>query len=128
MTKACRPRRFARLLRALLPTVWPFLALLMAIGLAVSLIEASILRFVGALVDTLRSTSPDRLLPDHGREFLVMALVIFVGRPLANLTHDLLTQQAIAPGMTNLIQWQTHRYVLRQSVAYFERQTGQARE
>ena len=29
------------------------------------------------------------------------------------------TQQAIAPGMTNLIRWQTHRYVLRQSMSYF---------
>jgi ATP-binding cassette subfamily B multidrug efflux pump len=99
--------------------VWPFLVALMAIGLVVSLIEVSILRFVGALVDTLRSTSPDRLLREHGGEFLAMGLLILVGRPFANFTHDLLTQQAIAPGMTNLIRWQTHRYVLRQSLAYF---------
>ena len=99
--------------------VWPFLVAVMAIGLVVSLIEVSILRFVGALVDTLRSTSPDRLLREHGGEFLAMGLLILVGRPLANFTHDLLTQQAIAPGMTNLIRWQTHRYVLRQSLTYF---------
>ena len=99
--------------------VWPFLVALMAIGLVVSLIEVSILRFVGALVDTLRSTSPDRLLRGHGGDFLAMGLLILVGRPLANFTHDLLTQQAIAPGMTNLIRWQTHRYVLRQSLTYF---------
>ena len=48
-----------------------------------------------------------------------MALVVLVGRPLAGLLHDLVHFQAIAPGMTNLIRWQTHRYVLRQSVAYF---------
>jgi ATP-binding cassette, subfamily B, multidrug efflux pump len=99
--------------------VWPFLLALMAIGLIVSLIEVSILRFVGSLVDTLRSTSPDALLQTHGRQFLAMALLILVGRPLANFTHDLVTQQAIAPGMTNLIRWQTHRYVLRQSLSYF---------
>ena len=99
--------------------VWPFLVALMAIGLVVSLIEVSILRFVGALVDTLRSTSPDRLLREHGGEFLAIGLLILIGRPLANFTHDLLTQQAIAPGMTNLIRWQTHRYVLRQSLTYF---------
>jgi ATP-binding cassette subfamily B multidrug efflux pump len=38
--------------------VWPFLAALMAISLIVSLIEVTILRFIGALVDLLRSTSP----------------------------------------------------------------------
>ena len=99
--------------------VWPFLAALMTVSLIVSLIEVSILRFIGALVDTLRSTTPDEVLRTHGGEFLVMALLILIGRPLASFTHDLIVQQAIAPGMTNLIRWQTHRYVLRQSVSYF---------
>jgi ATP-binding cassette subfamily B multidrug efflux pump len=99
--------------------VWPFLAALMAIGLVVALIEVTILRFVGAIVDILRSTRPDKLLGAHGVEFGTMALLILIGRPMANFTHDLVVQQAIAPGMTNLIRWQTHRYVLRQSVAYF---------
>ena len=99
--------------------VWPFLVALMTISLVVSLIEVTILRFVGALVDMLRTTSPDEVLKIHGGEFLAMALLILIGRPLASFTHDLIVQQAIAPGMTNLIRWQTHRYVLRQSVSYF---------
>jgi ATP-binding cassette subfamily B multidrug efflux pump len=99
--------------------VWPFLVALMTISLVVSLIEVTILRFVGALVDILRSTSPGEVLKTHGGEFLAMALLILIGRPLASFTHDLIVQQAIAPGMTNLIRWQTHRYVLRQSVSYF---------
>jgi ATP-binding cassette subfamily B multidrug efflux pump len=99
--------------------VWPFLVALMTISLIISLIEVTILRFVGALVDMLRSTSPAEVLHAHGGEFLAMALLILIGRPLASFTHDLIVQQAIAPGMTNLIRWQTHRYVLRQSVSYF---------
>ena len=91
----------------------------MASGLFTSLIEVSILRFVGEIVDLLRQTTPERLLADDGRLFLFMGLVILVLRPLAQLAHDLLTQQTIAPGMTNLIRWQTHRYVLRQSLTYF---------
>jgi ATP-binding cassette, subfamily B, multidrug efflux pump len=99
--------------------VWPFLAALMAIGLIVSLIEVTILRYVGALVDMLLATSPDHVLRDDGASFLAMGLLILVARPLAGLAHDLITQQSVAPGMTNLIRWQTHRYVLRQSVTYF---------
>src|SRR5271156_4089011 len=99
--------------------VWPYLVALMAISLIVSLIEVTILRFIGALVDLLRSASPDKVLQDHGGEFLAMALLILIGRPMASFTHDLIVQQAIAPGMTNLIRWQTHRYVLRQSLSYF---------
>jgi ATP-binding cassette subfamily B multidrug efflux pump len=99
--------------------VWPCLACLMAVGLIVSVVEVSILRFVGALVDMLRATSPERVLHDYGVSFVVMGVVILVVRPLANIAHDLLTQQAIAPGFTNLVRWQTHRYVLRQSLTYF---------
>jgi ATP-binding cassette subfamily B multidrug efflux pump len=98
---------------------WPLLVALMGIGLVVSLIEVAILRYVGALIDLLRATTPDRLLRDDGASFLAMGALILFVRPLAGMTHDLLTQQAIAPGMTNLIRWQTHRYVLRQSVAFF---------
>jgi ATP-binding cassette, subfamily B, multidrug efflux pump len=99
--------------------VRPFLVALMAVGLVVSLIEVTILRFVGALVDTLRVTRPNEVFQSHGREFLGMGLLILIGRPLASFAHDLIVQQAIAPGMTNLIRWQTHRYVLRQSITYF---------
>jgi ATP-binding cassette, subfamily B, multidrug efflux pump len=99
--------------------VWPFLVALMAIGLIVSLIEVSILRFVGSIVDMLRATSPDQILKDYGATFLVMGLAILVARPLATVAHDLLTQQMIAPGLTNLIRWQAHRFVLRQSLTYF---------
>ena len=98
---------------------WPFLAALMLTGLFTSLIEVSILRFVGEIVDLLRQTTPERLLEDDGRLFLFMGLVILLLRPLAQLAHDLLVQQTIAPGMTNLVRWQTHRYVLRQSLTYF---------
>jgi ATP-binding cassette subfamily B multidrug efflux pump len=98
---------------------WPFLVALMASGLFTSLVEVSILRFVGDIVDVLRQTTPERLLQDDGRLFFFMGLVIVVLRPLAQFAHDLLVQQTIAPGMTNLIRWQTHRYVLRQSLTYF---------
>ena len=99
--------------------VWPFLVAMMAISLIVALVEVTIMRFVGAIVDILRATPPEQVLEDHGGQFLAMALLILVGRPIASFTHDLVVQQAIAPGMTNLIRWQTHRYVLRQSVTYF---------
>ncbi len=99
--------------------VWPFLLCLMAVGLVVSLIEVAMLRFIGSLVDLLRATKPDRVLDDYGPTFLWMGFVILVARPLSTWAHDLLTQQAIAPGMTNLVRWQTHRFVLRQSISFF---------
>jgi len=34
--------------------------------------------------------------------------------------HDLLVNQAIAPNLTNRIRWQNHRYVMRQSLGFFQ--------
>ncbi|SHF14481.1 ATP-binding cassette, subfamily B, multidrug efflux pump [Kaistia soli DSM 19436] len=99
--------------------VWPFLLTLMAIGLVVSLIEIAMLRYIGSIVDLLKATSPQQVLADYGTTFIWMAIVILVARPLAQITHDLLNQQAIAPSFTNLIRWQTHHYVMRQSVTFF---------
>jgi ATP-binding cassette subfamily B multidrug efflux pump len=99
--------------------VWPFLLALLAIGLVVALIEVAMLRFVGALVDILREATVAEVWRIHSLQFVEMALLILVARPLASFTHDLVVQQAVAPGMTNLVRWQTHRYVLRQSITYF---------
>jgi ATP-binding cassette subfamily B multidrug efflux pump len=99
--------------------VWPQLAALMATGLVGGGIEAYVISFIGALVDTMRATAPEDLLRLHGREFLFVATLVLIARPACGLLHDLLSLQAIGPGMTNLIRWQTHRYVLRQSVSYF---------
>ncbi len=54
MTQVYSCRYYGRYCRQ----VWPFLGALMTISLIVSLIEVTILRFVGALVDIFRSTSP----------------------------------------------------------------------
>ena len=99
--------------------VWPFLLTLMANGLAIAVVEIMILRFSGALIDMLGATSQADVWRDDGLFFIGMAAMIVVLRPLLQLVHDLLVQQAIAPGMTNMIRWQTHRYVLRQSLTYF---------
>ncbi|WP_181702564.1 ABC transporter ATP-binding protein [Chthonobacter albigriseus] len=99
--------------------VWKPFAVLLAVGLVVALIEVSIFRYIGAIVDILGATTPERLWADHGATFLWMGFVIVIARPIFTALHDLLVHQAIAPGFTNLIRWQNHRYVLRQSIGFF---------
>ncbi len=99
--------------------VWPVLLALMFVGLFVSLIEVSIFRYAGELVDMLGHTTPERMLRDYGWTFAWMAFVVVIARPVFNILHDLLVQQSLAPSFTNLVRWQTHRYVLRQTVGFF---------
>ena len=39
---------------------------------------------------------------------------------MLNGLHDLLVNQAIVPSLTNRIRWQNHRYVIRQSLGFFQ--------
>ena len=51
---------------------------------------------------------------------LGMALLILVGRPLAILIDSLIRHNAVVPGVTSLIRWQSHWHVIRQSWSLFQ--------
>ncbi|WP_281284952.1 ABC transporter ATP-binding protein [Chitinolyticbacter meiyuanensis] len=97
---------------------WVFIALLL-VGLVVALVEVALFGFVGRIVDMAQHTAPQRFFAEHGRELAGMAAVTLLLRPVLTLAHDLLVHQAINPGLTSLVRWQNHRYVLRQSLAFF---------
>ncbi len=99
--------------------VRPVLAALLVAGLVVALIEVAMFRYVGSIVDLLQTTTPGAILTDYGPAFLWMAFVIVVARPIMVVLQQLLINQALVPSFTNLIRWQTHRYMLRQSVGFF---------
>ena len=49
----------------------------------------------------------------------MMALVLLV-RPLAILTDIAIRHNALVPGVTTLIRWQSHWHVVRQSLSFFQ--------
>src|SRR5437879_3655802 len=49
-----------------------------------------------------------------------MALVLLVLRPLALTTQNIMANQAIAANVSNMIRWQSHWHVVRQSWAVFQ--------
>ena len=99
--------------------VWPGLAALLVAGLIVALIEVAMYNYVGSIVDLLQTTSPADLWRDYGGTFLWMAFVIVLARPVMIMLQQLLIDQTLVPSFTNLVRWQTYRYVLRQSVGFF---------
>jgi ATP-binding cassette subfamily B multidrug efflux pump len=49
-----------------------------------------------------------------------MALVVLIGRPLTLLADSLMRNNAVVPGVTSLIRWQSHWHVVRQSWPFFQ--------
>ena len=101
--------------------VWPWFAALMVVGLVGSLIELALYAFVGRVVDMMKDTkSPETFLSDNAGMLLFWGFVALILRPVISTGHDLLKQQTIAGAYTTRIRWETHRYVLRQSLGFFQ--------
>jgi ATP-binding cassette, subfamily B, multidrug efflux pump len=101
--------------------VWPAFATLLVAGLLGALIEVALMSFVGRLVDLMKAAqSPADFIAEHAVTLLWMAFVAVVARPLISTAHDLIKNQIISAPVTNRVRWLTHRYVLRQSLGFFQ--------
>ncbi|WP_447747570.1 ABC transporter ATP-binding protein [Pseudomonas nicosulfuronedens] len=100
--------------------VWPVFLALLFVGLIVALIEVALFSYLGRIVDLAQGSAPADFFSLHGHELAWMAVVALILRPLFNGLHDMLVHQSINPSMTNLIRWQNHRYVLKQSLGFFQ--------
>lgn len=93
---------------------------LFAAGLMVALLDTMIPVFIGRVVTLVTASAPDRLLADSWPQLVGMALVLLLVRPLAITTQNLVANQTIAANVSNLIRWQNHWHVARQSWAFFQ--------
>jgi ATP-binding cassette subfamily B multidrug efflux pump len=100
--------------------VWPVFLALLFVGLIVALIEVALFSYLGRIVDLAQGVAPADFCTLPGRELIWMAVVALILRPVFNGLHDMLVHQSINPSMTNLIRWQNHRYVLKQSLGFFQ--------
>ena len=93
---------------------------LLAAGMATAVLDSLVPAFIGHLVDLVARHPATELWASSGDALLGMAAVILVVRPAALLLLNLITNQATAPGLTNLIRWQSHWNVVRQSWSFFQ--------
>lgn len=95
-------------------------AALLAFGGLQAWIEISMFGFIGTVVDLLDGASTDTVFADHWQTFAWMVFFIGVIRVLIMAMGILLIEQTIGPSVFNLIRWQTHKNVVRQSLTYFQ--------
>ena len=95
-------------------------AALFIAGFIVALLDTMIPVFIGQVVNLVSTHTPGVLLQENWPRLLGMAGVLLLARPSALFLQSLITNQAIAPGLTNLIRWQSHWHVVRQSWAFFQ--------
>ncbi|AND67966.1 multidrug ABC transporter ATP-binding protein [Dyella thiooxydans] len=117
---AMPPATVGRFYAFYLRQVWPIFLVTLLVGLGFALIEVALFGFIGRIVDMVNATPAAQFFHVHGRTLLWMGLVALVLRPVLSGLHDLLVNQAVIPGLTGRIRWQNHRYVIRQSLGFFQ--------
>lgn len=106
-------RHYARPARGLIVAM--FIA-----GCALALLDSAIPVFIGQVVTLVSTGSRATLLHDAWPQLAGIAAVLLIARPIAVAAQALVTNQAMVPGLSNLVRWQNHWHVVRQSWTFFQ--------
>ncbi|MCB2003183.1 MAG: ABC transporter ATP-binding protein, partial [Rhodoferax sp.] len=96
-----------------------YLAML-ATGLGVALIDILMPVLLGRLVGLMAATDPALALRQQWPMLAGIALVLLVGRPLMIMLDSMVRNNAVIPGVTTLVRWQSHWHVVRQGSPFFQ--------
>jgi ATP-binding cassette subfamily B multidrug efflux pump len=76
--------------------------------------------FIGRIVTMVSTLSADQFLAAAWPILFGGAILLLIGRPAVVFARYLVTNQAISGPFTNLIRWQSHWHVVRQSWSFFQ--------
>ncbi|RJS94908.1 ABC transporter ATP-binding protein [Salinisphaera sp. Q1T1-3] len=100
--------------------VWKLLIATAVLTAAASIIEVSLYGFLGHIVDWFATADRAHFLANNAWQLLGMALVVLALLPALVFGQGLTTFQAMAPNVPMRFRWQVHRWLLAQSLDYFQ--------
>jgi ATP-binding cassette subfamily B multidrug efflux pump len=94
---------------------------LMSVSAALlAILEVSLFSYMGQLVDWLGTYTPQTLFEEQKAELIKMAVVLLVILPIVVFFHSAILHQALLGNYPMSIRWSAHRYLLRQSVSFYQ--------
>ena len=97
-----------------------FAVALFAFGGMIAVLDTMIPTFIGRIVGMVSTHDPETLVRDTWPQLLTMAAVLGLARPITFLAHNIVVNQIVNPSLTNLVRWQNHWHVVRQSWTFFQ--------
>ncbi len=85
-----------------------------------AMLEVSLFGYMGSLVDSLEGQTPATFFTEQQDTLIQMAVVVLVVMPLLTWLHANLTHQSLLGNYPMSIRWSAHRYLLGQSVSFFQ--------
>lgn len=94
---------------------------LMSISAAMlAILEVSLFSYMGQLVDWLTAYTPETLFVEQKSELIKMAVMLLLVLPVVVFFHSAILHQALLGNYPMSIRWLAHRYLLRQSVSFYQ--------
>ncbi|KYN81000.1 multidrug ABC transporter ATP-binding protein [Vibrio cidicii] len=97
------------------------LVIMSLLSACVAIAEVTLIRYMGQLVDILGSQSRETFWTDQTETLWTMALLVCVVMPCLAFFHSMIMHQTLLGNYPMSIRWLVHRYLLKQSVAFFQR-------
>ena len=98
----------------------PWLLLMAATTAAIALAEVALYAYVGALVDRMTALGIGGFLAQEGPRLAWMAALVLLALPLLTWLNSAVQHQTLLGNFPMRIRWNVHRYLLRQSMGYFQ--------
>lgn len=96
------------------------LAVMALLTALLAMLEVSLFGFMGQLVDWLVQKDPATLWQTEQDTLIRMGLLTAIGMPLLVLIHSAVLHQTLLGNYPMAIRWQAHRYLLKQSVSFYQ--------
>ena len=99
---------------------WGLLAIVGFLSAGIAATEVLVFRFMGGLVDWFARSDRATFFRLHGHDLLAMGAVVLVLMPVMQIGWQLTFNQGLFGNFPMMGRWRMHRYLLRQSLAFFQ--------
>ncbi len=90
------------------------------LGAGIALGEIMLFSFMGSIIDWLGTADRATFLETEGWKLALMAVVLLLILPAMQVFDTLIIHQTLIGNLPQRIRWMAHRYLLRQSMSYFQ--------
>ncbi len=100
--------------------VWPVILMVSCLAACVAIFEVMLFGYMGQLVDWFATRDPQTFIQEESASLWRMGLVILLVLPCLVIIQSMLIHQSLLGNYPMRIRWLAHRYVLQQSLSYFQ--------
>ena len=99
---------------------WLYIGVAAVLMSIIALAEVWMFSFLGSIVDWLSAHDRETFLQIEGWKLAGMGFVVLFALPATVILHSLVSQQTLMGNYPMRIRWQVHRYLLKQSMAFYQ--------